>query len=62
MERSSSGPFRYFNLTEAAAPHHSPLIYRKNGVPGNFSPYSINSNFQVEQILLPGCACGPTIC
>jgi len=47
----SSGPFRYFNLTEPAAPHHSPLIYRENGVAGNFAPYSINSNIQVEQIL-----------
>ena len=37
-----SGPYRYFNLTEPAAPHHSPLIYRKNGQVGNFSPYSIN--------------------
>ncbi len=46
-----SGPDHYFNLTEAAAPHHSPLIYRANGSPGNFSPYSINSNLQVEQIL-----------
>jgi hypothetical protein len=48
-----SGPDRYFNLTEAAAPHHSPLIYRANGSPGNFSPYSINTNLQVEQILSP---------
>jgi hypothetical protein len=47
------GPFRYFNLTEPAAPHHSPLIYRANGVAGNFSPYSINSNLQVEQVLSP---------
>ncbi len=48
-----SGPFRYFNLTEAAAPSHSPLIYRENGVPGNFAPYSINSNLQAEQIVSP---------
>jgi hypothetical protein len=48
-----SGPFRYFNLTEPAAPHHSPLIYRSNNVPGNFAPYSINLNLQVEQILSP---------
>jgi hypothetical protein len=46
-----SGPDRYFNLTETAAPHHSPLIYRANGSPGNFSPYSFNTNLQVEQIL-----------
>jgi hypothetical protein len=46
-----SGPFRYFNLTEPAAPHHSPFIYRKNGVVGNFAPYSINSNIQIEQIM-----------
>jgi hypothetical protein len=44
------GPFRYFNLTEPAAPHHSPLIYRKNGTAGNFAPYSINSNVQIEEI------------
>src|SRR6185312_15602756 len=49
----ASGPFRYFNLTEPAAPHHSPLIYRANGVPGNFAPYSINSNVQIEQVLSP---------
>jgi hypothetical protein len=47
----AGGPDRYFNLTEPAAPHHSPLIYRQNGIAGNFSPYSINSNFEVEQIL-----------
>ena len=47
----AGGPDRYFNLTEAAAPHHSPLIYRQNGLAGNFSPYSINSNFEAEQIL-----------
>ncbi len=46
----ATGPFRYFNLTEAAAPHHSPLIYRKNGV-GDFAPYSINTNLQVEQVV-----------
>jgi len=45
-----SGPDRFFNLTEPAAPHHSPLIYRSN-VAGNFAPYSANSNVQVEQIL-----------
>jgi hypothetical protein len=45
-----SGPDRFFNLTEPAAPHHSPLIYRSN-VAGNFAPYSTNSNIQVEQIL-----------
>ncbi len=47
-----SGPDRYFNLTETAAPHHSPLIYRSNGV-GDFSPYSINTNIEVEQIVTP---------
>jgi len=46
-----SGPFRFFNLTEPAGPHHSPLIYRKNGGVGDFAPYSINSNIQVEEIL-----------
>ena len=48
-----SGPNRYFNLTEPAAPHHSPLIYRDNNLAGNFAPYSINFNFQIEQILTP---------
>jgi hypothetical protein len=47
----ADGPFRYFNLTEPAAPHHSPLIYRAKGQPGDFAPYSVNSNFQIEQIL-----------
>jgi hypothetical protein len=47
------GPNRYFNLTEPAAPHHSPLIYRDKNAAGNFAPYSINLNFQVEQILTP---------
>lgn len=46
----ATGPFRYFNLTEATAPHHSPLIYRENGV-GDFAPYSINTNLQIEQVL-----------
>jgi len=47
-----SGPDRFFNVTEPAAPHHSPLIYRSN-VAGNFAPYSTNSNVQVEQIITP---------
>ncbi len=45
-----SGPDHFFNVTEPAAPHHSPLINRSN-VAGNISPYSTNSNVQVEQIL-----------
>ena len=45
-----SGPDRYFNLTEPAAPHRSPLIYRKN-VPGNYAPHSTNSNVELEQIV-----------
>lgn len=45
-----TGPDRYFNLTETAAPHHSPLIYRSNGV-GDFAPYSVNTNLQLEQIV-----------
>jgi hypothetical protein len=48
-----SGPDRYFNLTEPAAPHHSPLIYRQANVPGNFAPYSINWNFQIEEVITP---------
>jgi hypothetical protein len=44
-----SGPTRYYNLTESAAPRHLPLIYRSD-VPGNFAPYSINWNVQLEQI------------
>ena len=46
-----SGPDRYFNLTESRrAP---PLAFDLPGKrrPGNFSPYSINTNLQVEQIL-----------
>jgi len=45
-----TGPDRYFNLTEAPAPHHSPLIYRSNQ-PGAFTPNSINSNIELEQIV-----------
>jgi hypothetical protein len=45
-----SGPDRFFNVTEPAAPHHSPLIYRSN-VAGNYAPYSTNSNVQVEQVI-----------
>ena len=45
-----AGPDRYFNLTESAAPHHSPLIYRSNGQ-GDFTPNSINTNIEVEQVL-----------
>jgi hypothetical protein len=48
-----SGPFEYSNLTEPAAPRRSPFIYRQNGVPGNFAPYSTNWNIQLEQIVSP---------
>ena len=47
-----SGPTRFFNLTESAAPRHLPLIYRRD-VPGDFAPFSINWNVQAEQILTP---------
>ncbi len=46
-----SGPDRYFNLTETVAPHRSPLTYRTNGLAGDFAPYSINLNLQLEQII-----------
>lgn len=45
-----SGPDRFFNLTEPAAPHRSPFIYRSN-VPGNFTPHSTNLNLELEQIV-----------
>ena len=46
-----TGPDRYFNLTETVAPQRSPLTYRTNGQAGDFAPYSINLNIQVEQIV-----------
>jgi len=46
-----TGPDRYYNITESVAPHRSPLTYRTNGQPGNFAPYSINLNIQLEQIV-----------
>ena len=46
-----SGPDRFFNLTEAVAPQRSPLTYRRRDQPGNFAPYSINFNAQIEQII-----------
>jgi hypothetical protein len=45
-----TGPTRFYNLTETIAPRHLPLIYSSD-VPGNFAPFSINWNVQVEQIL-----------
>ncbi len=46
-----AGPDRYFNITEAVAPHRSPFTYRKSDQPGDFAPYSINLNIQLEQIV-----------
>ena len=45
-----SGPDRYFNLTEPAAPRKSPFIYRTNE-PGNFAPHSTNASVELEQIV-----------
>lgn len=47
-----SGPGQYYNLTEQAARAELPLIYASQH-PGNFAPYSINWNIQVEQTLSP---------
>jgi Carboxypeptidase regulatory-like domain len=47
-----SGPTRFYNLTQAALRSELPFIYNKLQ-PGNFAPYSINWNLQIEQILLP---------
>jgi hypothetical protein len=47
-----SGPDQYYNLTDQAARADSALIYGRQQ-PGNFAPYSVNWNFQVEQTLSP---------
>ena len=47
-----SGPTQFYNFTDAALRSELPLIYGKQQV-GNFAPYSVNWNIQVEQILLP---------
>jgi hypothetical protein len=47
-----SGPTQFYNLTEATVQSELPFIYNKQQ-PGNFSPYSVNWNIQVEQILRP---------
>ncbi len=48
-----SGPTQFYNLTEAAALSELPFIHSEQQ-PGNFAPYSVNWNVQIEQILLPG--------
>jgi hypothetical protein len=45
-----SGPDQFYNLTDQAARADLPFIYAKQQ-PGNFAPYSVNWNIQVEQIL-----------
>ena len=47
-----SGPTQFYNLTQAAVRSELPFIYNEQQ-PGNFAPYSVNWNFQIEQILLP---------
>jgi hypothetical protein len=47
-----SGPTQFYNLTEAAARSELPFIHNEQQ-PGNFAPYSVNWNIQIEQILLP---------
>jgi hypothetical protein len=44
------GPDHYYNLTEQAAQADLPFIYARRH-PGNFAPYSVNWNLQVEQML-----------
>jgi hypothetical protein len=47
-----SGPTQFYNLTQAAASSELPFIQNEQQ-PGNFAPYSVNWNVQIEQILLP---------
>ncbi|HLJ17148.1 MAG TPA: carboxypeptidase regulatory-like domain-containing protein [Bryobacteraceae bacterium] len=47
-----NGPTQFYNLTETAASPELPFI-RTEQQPGNFAPYSVNWNVQIEQILLP---------
>ena len=47
-----NGPTQYYNLTEAAVQSEIPFIHNEQQ-PGNFAPYSVNWNVQIEQILLP---------
>lgn len=47
-----SGPTQVYNLTQSALRSEIPFIYNKLQ-PGNFTPYSVNWNIQIEQILLP---------
>ncbi len=47
------GPQTFLNITEPAAQHNLPLVYRKVQSPGDFSPYSTNYNLQLEQTLSP---------
>src|SRR5579872_2701857 len=47
-----TGPTQFYNLTQAALRSELPFIYNRMQ-PGNFAPYSVNWNVQIEQILLP---------
>jgi len=47
-----SGPTQFYNLTQAAVSSELPFIHNEQQ-PGNFAPYSVNWNVQIEQILLP---------
>jgi Carboxypeptidase regulatory-like domain len=46
-----SGPTHFYNLTQTAASPELPFIQNEQQ-PGNFAPYSVNWNVQIEQILL----------
>ena len=47
-----SGPTQFYNLTQTAGSSELPFIHSEQQ-PGNFAPYSVNWNVQIEQILLP---------
>ncbi len=47
-----SGPTQFYNLTQSAVPSELPFIHTEQQ-PGNFAPFSVNWNIQLEQILLP---------
>lgn len=48
------GPDTYLNLTARVARIKFPFVYGgKNPLPGSFTPYSLNWNFQVEQTVTP---------
>jgi len=47
-----SGPTQFYNLSQAVVSPELPFIQSEQQ-PGNFAPYSVNWNVQVEQILRP---------